>query len=259
MTEQAPLTGLHILVTRPAQRAASFINQLDKAGAEALAFPVIVISEPTDTHSRTTALKNITAYQMAIFISPTAVDKTFDEIAALPSSLKLVAIGKSTARALKSHGCVLAFEADTHDSEGLLAQPQMQATAVGEQRIVIFRGEGGRELLADTLRQRGAEVDYADIYSRSLPNTAHLQTMQLNSLHAVCVTSNQGLENLILLCDDLDRLKKLPLFVPGQRCAELAQTQGFRIIHIANNATDAAMLSALTAWAKRRNNGGRKR
>jgi uroporphyrinogen-III synthase len=252
LTEPTPLSGLRILVTRPERRATSFIDQLQAMGGEALAYPVISITEPVDTHSREAALKNISRYEMAIFISPTAVEKTFEEIAALPASLKIIALGKSTARALKSYACALAFEAETQDSESLLAQPQMQAAEVKQQSIVIFRGEGGRELLADTLRERGAEVIYADIYRRALPDVEHLQSAQLDTLHAVCVTSNQGLENLVQLCDDLVRLKKLPLFVPGQRCADLAKNLGFRAIHIASGATDKAMLNALRQWAKPR-------
>jgi uroporphyrinogen-III synthase len=252
MLEPAGLAGLRILVTRPAQRAASFLSLIQQAGGEAVAYPVISITEPQDTQSRTLALKNLPAYQMAIFISPTAVEKTFEEVASLPATLNLVAIGKSTARAVRSYGCVLAFEAASHNSETLLALPQMQAAQIRDQRIVIFRGEGGRELLADTLRQRGAVVDYADIYMRTLPEAEHLQTAQLKNLHAVCVTSNQGLENLIVLCDDPALLKTLPLFVPGQRCADLAKNLGFRFIHIASSATDTAMLTALSQWARRR-------
>lgn len=250
MTNQTLLTGLRILVTRPEQRAAAFIKQLQVAGGEALAFPVIAITEPDDTHSRSTALKNLSRYQFAIFISPTAVEKTFEEVMALPDTLKLIAIGKSTARTLKSYGCILAFDTTSNDSEGLLMQAQMQADQVRHKRILIFRGEGGRELLADTLRERGAEVDYANIYGRSLPATEHLQSADINQLHALCVTSNQSLENLVLLCDDRARLQKLPLFVPGRRSADLAKDLGFRKIHIADNATDEAMLTALTQWAQ---------
>jgi uroporphyrinogen-III synthase len=254
LTEQAPLSGLRVLVTRPEQRAASFIEQLQAAGAEAIAYPVMTITEPEDTDSRDAALKNPGEFQMAIFISPTAVEKLFEAISTLPDTLKMVALGKSTAHALKRYGCTLAFEADTQDSESLLAQPQMQSAQIRQQKIVIFRGEGGRELLADTLRERGASVVYADIYRRALPDVAHLQSAQLNQLHAVCVTSNQGLENLVLLCDDLTRLQALPLFVPGQRCAELAKDMGFHEIHLASSATDASMLSALIHWAIQRRN-----
>jgi len=252
MTNQAALDGLHILVTRPEQRANTFVSMLQTAGAEAITFPAIAITEPLNTQSREAVLKNISDYQMAIFISPTAVEKTFEHISVLPNSLKLIALGKSTARALKAFGYTLSFEAETQDSESLLAQPQMQAEQVAKQNIVIFRGEGGRPLLADTLRERGARVMYADIYRRALPVSEHLQTTQLNNLHAVCVTSNQSLENLMLLCDDMALLKALPLFVPGHRCANLARALGFTAVHMANSATDDAMLDALLKWAKQR-------
>ena len=250
MTRQSVLAGMRVLVTRPEQRAATFADMLQTAGAEAVPFPVIAISEPLSTRSRETVLDNIASYQLAIFISPTAVEKTFEHIDTLPDTLKLVALGKSTARALKALDYTLSFEADTQDSESLLAQPQMQAEQVAQQKIVIFRGEGGRNLLADTLRERGAQVVYADIYRRALPVTEHLQTAQLSNLQAVCVTSNQSLQHLMLLCDDLALLKTLPLFVPGQRCADLAQALGFDAVHMASSATDDDMLGALLEWAK---------
>ena len=252
MTNPATLNGLRILVTRPEQRAKTFVSMLQAKGAEAMLFPAITIIEPLNTQSRETVLKNISDYQMAIFISPTAVEKTLEHIDVLPQTLKLIALGKSTARALKALGYTLSFEAETQDSESLLAQPQMQAEQVATQNIVIFRGEGGRPLLADTLRERGARVTYADIYRRALPVSEHLQTTQLSGLHAVCVTSNQSLENLILLCDDAALLKTLPLFVPGHRCADLARALGFAAVHIASSATDDAMLDALVEWAKQR-------
>lgn len=254
MTQQRPLAGLRVLVTRPAQRASTFINMLQTAGAEAMAFPVIAITEPLDTQSRESALKNIADYEMAIFISPTAVEKTFELIKDLPDTLKIIALGKSTSRALKALGCSLYFEADTQDSESLLAQELLQKKHVSQKRIVIFRGEGGRELLARTLRERGALVAYADIYRRSLPSVQHLQASQLNNISAVCVTSNQGLENLVKLCDDTMLLKTLPLFVPGQRCAALANELDFNSVHIASSATDESMLNVLLKWVQQERN-----
>ena len=250
VAESRPLEKFRILVTRPVQRAGSFAEKIAEAGGAAVLFPVIDIDAPHDTTSRDNALQQLAHYNMAIFISPTAVEVTLEQVGSLPGALALVAIGNSTARRLKHYGYAPAFEANTFNSESLLAQTRMQSVHVRNQRIIIFRGEGGRELLADTLRQRGAEVDYADMYRRALPQTAHIQSAQLESLNAVCVTSNQGLDHLVLLCDDPAALKKLALFVPGQRCADLAHNLGFSEIHIADDATDDAMLHALLQWAQ---------
>ena len=249
MTKPLPLADCRILVTRPAQRAAGFAERIAEAGGEAVLYPVIDIGPPFNTRSRDAALNNLADFSMAIFISPTAVEETLHHIPSLPASLSLVAIGKSTAQTLRQYGYSTAFDADTSDSESLLAQPRMQSAQVRNQRILIFRGEGGRELLADTLRQRGALVDYADMYRRVLPEIEHLQSSQLKQIDAICVTSNQGLEHLLLLCDDAAGLKKSAVFVPGQRCANLAHKLGFSDIHIAQNATDNEMLRALVSWA----------
>lgn len=250
MSEQAPLSGMRILVTRPAERSGSFARQIEQAGGEAVLFPVIEIASPIDTTSSDRIIKALASYDIALFISPTAVDKTLDQVPELPASLLIVAIGSSTARAIKNRGYRLAFEAESINSETLLAHARLQATFVRNKRIVIFRGEGGRELLAETLMQRGAQVDYANMYRRALPGVAHIQTSQLEILHAICVTSNQGLEHLMLLCDDQASLKSRPLFVPGSRCEALAQQLGFSEIHTAANATDDAMIASLVHWAK---------
>lgn len=247
MSELRPLTHLRVLVTRPQQRADNFTALVEHAGGEAVTFPVIAIAD-TDLSGFPQAFFD--TCQMAIFISPTAVEKTFAHISQLPEHTAPVAIGSRTAEKLKQYGYSASTVANSHDSEGLLADPAMQAESVSGQRIIIFRGEGGRNLLADVLRERGAQVEYANMYARVLPDATHLQTAQLEQLQAICVTSNQGLEHLLLLCDDHETLKSLPLFVPGQRAVDLATRLGFSAIYPADNASDDAMLRALILWGK---------
>ncbi len=252
MSEPTPLAKLRVLVTRPQQRAANFAGMVTRAGGKAVRYPVITITNTTNHTRRNQLLDRLDAYQMAIFISPTAVEATLALITRLPETITPVAIGSRTAHELQQQGYHAVVTADSHDSEGLLAHTSMQTEHVTGKNIIIFRGEGGRDLLADSLRGRGAMVDYADIYRRSLPDVVHLQTTDLKQLQAICITSNQGLEHLLLLCDDLAVLKTLPLFVPGQRAASLASQLGFSDIHRAENASDEAMLHALIHWAETR-------
>lgn len=247
MSELTPLANKRVLVTRPQQRAEHFAALVEQAGGEAIRFPVMTITE-TDLSAFPQAF--LDTCQLAIFVSPTAVEETFAHISQLPKHTTAIAIGSRTAEKLEQYGYPVTIMADSHDSEGLLAEPAMQSESVSGQHIIIFRGNGGRSLLADVLRERGAKVEYATMYRRVLPDVAHLQTAQLNQLQAVCVTSNQGLEHLMLLCDDQDRLKSLPLIVPGRRANNLAIELGFRKIYQADNASDNAMLQALLLWAK---------
>lgn len=249
MSTNTSLAGRTVLVTRPTARATGLAARISAVGGQARLYPVMEIAAPTDGRSRAAALENLASFDMAIFISPTAVEQTLAAVDALPAALSLAALGSSSARVLRAHGYTPLINAPTQDSESLLLQPPLQAAHVGGKRIVIFRGEGGRELLADTLRRRGALVCYADMYQRRRTVLAPLDTAYLQQLDAVCVSSNQGLENLLALCADYSALKSLPLFVPSQRCAVLANSLGFRHIHVAHDATDDATLRALISWA----------
>jgi len=242
---QRPLQGIRVLVTRPKQRAGGLCELIETAGGIPLQFAAIEITEPTDSASREYARKHIQEFDIAIFISPTAVEKTFEFINVLPSSLAISAIGSRTGKALKSHGISIDIMPDGHDSEALLKHSRMQASQVAGKKIVIFRGEGGRELLGDTLRSRGAEVFYAEMYYRSPPASASLLQQNLADADVVTVSSNQGLQNLYDLTANKKSLTRHVLVVPGERASVLATALGFSHIIVAENATDEACLNAL--------------
>lgn len=242
---ERPLQGTRVLVTRPKQRAGGLCELIEAAGGIPLQFAAIEITDPTDSASREYARKHIGEFDIAIFISPTAVEKTFEFIDELPSGLATSAIGSRTGKALKSHGICIDIMPDGHDSEALLRHPRMQASQVTGKKIVIFRGEGGRELLGDTLRSRGADVFYAEMYYRSPPAAASLLQQQLAEADVVTVSSNQGLQNLYDLTADKQSLTRHVLVVPGERASVLATALGFSKIITADNATDEACLNAL--------------
>jgi len=138
------------------------------------------------------------------------------------------------------------------DSEGLLDLPELRDVAGW--KVLILRGDGGRELLGDTLKARGAAVEYAACYRRSKPqqDTAALLDAAPDAL---TVTSSEALDYLWQMLGDTqrDRACAVPLFVPHQRIAALAQRQGWRQVRL-TDAGDDGLLSALIAW----NSEGRK-
>jgi uroporphyrinogen-III synthase len=240
-----PLQGKKVLVTRPNQRASGLCQLIEQAGGTALHFATIEITEPTDTRSRDFVRDHLSDFSLAIFISPTAVEQTLDYFNGLPDDIRIAAIGSKTAHALESHGQPIAIKPDGHDTEALLAHPQLQTDQVTGRKVVIFRGEGGRPLLRDTLQARGAEVFYADMYRRSTP----LQTAQLNDYlqqaDIITISSNEGLQNLYDLAANKQDLTAHVIVVPGKRAYTLAQTLGFKCIMMAENATDEACMNAL--------------
>ena len=240
-----PLHNVKVLVTRPKQRAEGLCESIRRAGGTALQFAAIEISEPQDVQSREFARDHINDFNLAIFISPTSVEETLGFLNQLPASISISAIGSRTAHALESMGMKIDIAPDGHDSESLLEHPKMQDSQVRGKKIVIFRGEGGRELLGDTLASRGADVFYANMYRRSPPSSAMQLDRYLAETDIITVSSNQGLQNLYDLAADKNSLTRLSLVVPGERAYRLAKALGFSNIFVAENATDEASMNAL--------------
>ena len=240
-----PLQDIKVLVTRPDQRASGLCQLIERAGGTALHFAAIEIGEPADSRSRDYVLEHIADFSLAIFISQTAVEKTLQFLPTLPDTVSIAAIGSKTAQALEAHGFSLAIRPDGHDSESLLQHPDLCAAHISGKKIVIFRGSGGRELLGDTLKSRGAKVTYADMYQRLLPRDPSRLISLLRQADIITISSNEGLQNLYKLAADKKDLTARTLIVPGERGAELARSLGFEHIIKAQNATDEACLNAL--------------
>ncbi|KFB77143.1 uroporphyrinogen-III synthase [Candidatus Accumulibacter cognatus] len=247
-----PLRGLTIVVTRPRAQASRLAGWIAEQGGEPLIFPLLEISPVIDPAPLQAAIMRLGDYSLAIFISPNAVDFSVPAILARqawPLGLRAVAIGQSSVARLARYGIghVLA-PADRFDSEALLELPEMRRAGVAGKRVLIFRGNGGRELLADTLRERGAEVDAVSCYQRSAPaDAAPLQALWRSSqLDALTISSSEGLRNLVGLLDAPANacLRGTPMFVPHQRIAELAHALAMRRV-ILTGAADAGIIAAL--------------
>ena len=274
-----PLAGLKIAVTRPRDQAAPLARCIEQAGGIPLLFPLLDIAPVADQSALHEQISRLAQFDLAIFISPNAVQYGMAAIRAalsphpspasgrgvgdsagegkvliLPPALKIATVGQGSAKALRELGIAeVIAPAERFDSEGLLALPELQNVAGW--RVLILRGDGGRELLGDTLRARGATVEYAACYRRSKPQqdiTALLDAVP----DALTVTSSEALGYLWQMLDDAqrDQLCGIPLFVPHQRIADLAQRQGWRQVRLAD-AGDDGLLSALIAWAQRRTAG----
>jgi uroporphyrinogen-III synthase len=231
-----PLAGRRILVTRPREQAAGLAALIREEGGEPILFPAIEIGELADPAAFHAIADRLDAFDLAIFISPTAVRRALDLLQARrqgrpwPARLQVAAIGRGTARELERSGFpeVLASAAEA-DSEALLALPAL--ASVAGRRVVIFRGQGGREVLRDTLAARGARVEYAECYRRIRPaHEISAPAWAQRALDAVTVSSGEGLANLDALLGAWRRdwLQESPLFVSHPRIAEEAARLGAR-------------------------------
>ncbi|MEO6748340.1 MAG: uroporphyrinogen-III synthase [Casimicrobiaceae bacterium] len=164
---QPPLRGAGVIVTRPVRQAGAFARKLGALGAHPIIFPAIVILPPDDTAALAAAHARLAQCHAAIFVSANAAEYGVPQ-GAWPAGVAAFAPGPGSASALTDLGVPdAAFPPARHDSEGLLALPAL--ADVAGKRIVIFRGDGGRDVLGEGLRARGALVDYVACYRRAAP------------------------------------------------------------------------------------------
>lgn len=246
------LKGVGVLVTRPAQQATELCELIEEQGGRALLFPVLEIVAAEESPALLDLVDRLDEFDIAVFISANAVDKALSLILArrpLPAHLQLAVVGNSTARQLQEFG----MHADIiptqgFNSEALLSLPEMQE--VNGKNIVIFRGAGGRELLAQVLRERGARVEYAEVYRRTRPQadvSALLEELRQNKVQAVTATSSEAVRNLLEMAgkEGAQRLCALPLVVLSARIAQDARALGFKSVTAAKLADDEALAEAI--------------
>jgi uroporphyrinogen-III synthase len=258
----AYLAGLKIVVTRPRDQAAQLARSIEQAGGIPLLFPLLDITAVQDTRELNQQISRLAQFDLAIFISPNAVNYGIAAIRAvskIPQTLRIATVGQGSAKALRELGIADVIAPTAHfDSEGLLALPELQNVAGWQ--VMIFRGESGRELLGETLNARGAMVEYATCYRRSKPQL-DASVLLAAAPDAITVTSSEALGYLWQLLNQSDRkaLRNTPLFVPHARIAGLARDQGWAQVQVTASGDDG-MLSALITWAHRvtENKGQRK-
>jgi uroporphyrinogen-III synthase len=252
------LSGRHVVVTRPAGQATHLAEALVEAGASPVLFPVLAIAPLSDTTALVEGIIQLDRYDLAIFISPNAVTMGLREVLARrswPENLRIATVGRSSEAALQAHDLAgqetqILCPQGRFDSEALLELPELRN--VQGKNIIIFRGDGGREMLAETLRSRGALVDYLSCYQRSRPTQGPEPLMRLweaGQLDALTVTSSEGLQNLAVMIGPLGLawLKKTPLFVPHPRIAAAADALGIHTVVLTDPA-DAGLMAGLLRY-----------
>lgn len=245
----------HVVITRPAHQAGVLCQQIQAAGGEVTLFPTLAIEQLEPTEETHTLLSQINQYDLIIFISPNAVEYGLNLIqatTALADSTKLVTIGQGSAKILLNKlgkGPDITPEKN-FNSEGLLATPALQNN-IQQKRILIIRGNGGREVLKDTLEQRGAMVDYLEVYKRVKPSppSGEIQLqLQNKQIAAIVITSAESLKNLLELVPEVvnHQLLETPLILINSRLVAVAKEAGFNgKLFCTEEASDEAIVNTL--------------
>lgn len=254
------MTGWRLLLTRPAAECEALAATLAEAGVFSRSLPLLETEALAETPAQCAAILDLQRYCAVIVVSKPAARLGLALLARHcaqpPTAPRWFSVGAATAQVLdqylQPHGLQASCPSAGDDSEALLALPQLSAALqVAGPRVLIMRGEGGRELIAETLRQRGVAVDYLELYRRvrpQYPAGTLAQVIAEARLNALLVSSAQGLDNLRQLAADAwAELARLPLLVPSPRVAELARAAGVRQVIDCRGASAAAVLAALRA------------
>lgn len=238
------LKGSKVLVTRPQAQAAELTQLITAAGGQAILFPLIEIEPIPPAQWSFIDWRKV---DMLIFVSRNAVNYFKQGYpAALPQRLMLIAVGKGTAETMQEQGyAVHLHPTEAGGTEALLACLELPSLA--NKKVVIVRGQGGRELLANSLRANGAEVRYIEVYKRQAPMPSAEMRGRASEADMVLATSVQSVTNLLVLCaDNRASLLFKPLVVMSERIKKYAVSQGFKTVEVTATASDKAILQRLT-------------
>ena len=234
-----PLFGKRVLVTRAVHQAGSLAGLLRDEGAQAVLAPTIRIAPPGDMGPLRDATAHLDCYDWVLFTSGNAVESFFSTLAdqgrdaRAIGSARVCAIGAKTESALATHGVRPDLVPDDARAEGVIAA--LRPTLGDRTRILLPRAEVAREVLPESLRQAGAEVDVVTAYRNLPPDAADVARIEglidPGEIDAVLFTSSSTVRNLHDLLGDeaARRLNALALFSIGPVTTRTAEQLGLRV------------------------------
>ena len=278
------LAGCRIIVTRPAGQQQALLDAIEDAGGEALGLPLLAIEPVSETEAKDQLRENLARlheYDIVVFISANAASFGVPQIAQSDANIspgaKILAVGAATAR----EAAILLDRPVHSPAPGSGSEQLLKMSQLGDvkgRKIAIFRGEGGRELLAAELRKKGAQVDYFEVYRRApAPGAADkLEVLLRNGLpDFVILTSAEALLRWRELLDEIaghnkdqltllpsqqaetarsikEILFEIPLTVPSRRVANQAAQLEFAVVINAGDAGAKAIVGALATHLRQR-------
>jgi uroporphyrinogen-III synthase len=248
-----------VVVTRPLAQAEPLAQRIAASGRNAIVFPLLEIRPLQDDAPLRAALADPAAYAMVVFVSPNAVDAACAIVTEWPRAVALAVIGEGSRQALARHGISDANASIRRPSDPLRSDSEtllqtLDLASLRGKRVLIVRGESGRELLADALRDAGAEVFPVAAYRREAPAMTDARSKQLRAFlaspHDWIITSSEALHVLTRMVREshgesgVVKMQQQTLICPHARIRETAETLGFHDI-ILTASGDEQLLAAL--------------
>jgi len=248
-----------VVITRPLAQAAGLAAAVAALGRTPVLLPLLEISPLPDQDNLKSVLAGLAGYALVAFVSPNAIDAAFAHIDAWPDGVALAVLGEGSRAALLAHGvsdanaCIASPGLDAgSDSESLLRA--LDLAALAGKRVLIVRGEAGRELMADGFQAAGALVTTVAAYRRRVPSMSDELAATLHRLLAGrndwIITSSEALRGLVGLveqlapCDAVSKLQQQHWIVPHARIADTARALGLARVTLSGSG-DVRLLAAL--------------
>lgn len=248
-----------VVVTRPLAQSQLFAQQILAIGREPVIFPLLEIAALEDDGNLRAALATLARYAMVVFVSPNAVDATFRLIGRWPQDVAIGVVGDGSRQALQRHGVtgekfriVAPGDSARMDSEGLFSA--LDLASLRGRRVLIVRGQAGRDFLSDMLRAGQVEVDHVAAYRRLPPLMDQARIRQLGALLDAdsewVVTSSEALRHLVRLTAEtcgacsVVKLQRQRMIVSHHRIAETAHSLGFSHVTLTGSG-DERLIAAL--------------
>ena len=257
--EHLPLFGKSIVVTRKGDQAEGMIERLGELGAEPVFFPVIETVAPEDWATLDEALNNISRYDGLIFTSVNGVRFFFQRLKETQQdirnlkNLRVYTIGPKTAEAVRDLGICVDVVPEDFVAESLIES--IGKEKITGQRFLIPRATIAREILPETLRDMGAQVDIAPAYQTVLPkpkSDAFSKRLQSGDIDVLTFTSSSTVKNFLELTGKslFEKVKKTRIACIGPITAETAKNAGLNVDILPKEYTVPALLEAIEDYYK---------
>lgn len=244
-----------ILLTRQPDDNQRLAQRLSELGVQCESLPLLALRPLDDEGPQRRLMLELDRYQVVIVVSRLAatlglelLDRYWPQT---PVGIDWLAVGPASAAPLTDYALPVQLPDDGQDSEALLRLPLWQAHfSRPDLKVMIWRGEGGREHLAEQLRAAGGQVDYLELYRREPPADLALQltAVAARGISGIVVLSTQALEHWHENAGaDWSQQRCWRCWVPSARVAAQAADLGCHDVVICEGADDAAIFAAVRA------------
>lgn len=249
--EKLPLFGQKIVITRDRRQSSLLAEPLEALGAQTLFVPVIEIADAAEASSLEKAIQNLASYDWLIFTSVNGVRHFMEALDRSPSDLrdlkaKLCAIGPATRAAVEALHLRVDVMPEEYVAESLIAA--LAEEDLKGKRVLLPRAAVARDLVPDTLRERGAVVDVVEAYRTIIPADAAARAKEalVRNPDWITFTSSSTVTNLLKVTGR-EALAGIKIASIGPVTSATARAAGLIVDVEANPHTIEGLVDALAA------------